>query len=246
MTEVNELSETPPDPPTLRVDVWSDIACPWCYVGKRRLEAALERFPHREAVEVRWRAFELDPSAPRTFDPEVDYAQRLAHKYATSIASARTMIRNMVDTAAAHGLAFDFDRIRPGNTFDAHRLVHLATERGHGDAAKERFLRTYMSEGAAIGEPEVLCRLAIEVGLDPDEVRATLDGDGYADAVRAEEVRAMELGIRGVPFFVFGGRFGASGAQPPDLLLKALTKAWADRPAMLAPAGPICGPDGCD
>src|SRR5689334_7936255 len=144
---------------SLRVDVWSDIACPWCYVGKRRLEAALARLPGREDVEVVWRAFELDPSAPRVRDPAMSYAERLASKYRTSTARAEEMIRRMTETAAGDGLDFRFDRIRSGNTFDAHRVLHLALERGVQDAVKERFLRGYMTEGEPLGEPEALIRL---------------------------------------------------------------------------------------
>jgi len=233
----------------LDVQIWSDIACPWCYVGKRRLEAALARFPHRDGVEITWRAFELDPTAPRVRDSAAPYASRLAAKYGASVAQAEGMIRNMTATAATDGLDFRFDEIRPGNTFDAHRLLHLAADRGLADAAKERLLRAYMTEGEPIGEPEVLVRLASDVGLDPDEVRSLLAGDAYTRAVRRDEAEAQELGIRGVPFFVFDRRYGVSGAQPADTLLRVLEKAWQELrepdPVILA-EGAACGPDGCD
>ena len=215
---------------TLSVDVWSDIACPWCYVGKRRLEAALARFPHRDAVKVAWRAFELDPTAPRVRDRSVSYIQRLARKYGSSKAEAEGMIRRMTDVAAGDGLAFHFDRVQSGNTFDAHRVLHLAAARGVGGATKERFLRAYMTEGEPIGEPEVLARLAGEVGLDREEVRDVLAGDRYASDVRADEEDARKIGVTGVPFFVIGGRYAVSGAQTADVLLDALTRAW-DREA---------------
>ncbi|HTN85468.1 MAG TPA: DsbA family oxidoreductase [Sorangium sp.] len=232
----------------LRVDVWSDIACPWCYVGKRRLEAALARFPHRDSVEVVWRAFELDPSAKRVLDAPVPYAERLAKKYGASVARAEAMIRQMTDVAAADGLELHFEKVRPGNTFDAHRVLHLAAERGVQDAVKERLLRAYMTEGEAIGDPEVLARLAGEAGLDPDEVRAALEGDAYAREVRADEAEARAIGITGVPFFAFGGRYGASGAQPAEQLLGVLQKAWdeaAAEPEQAFAEGAACGPDGC-
>ena len=232
----------------LRIDVWSDIACPWCYVGKRHLEAALERFAHRDDVEVVWRAFELDPAAPRERQLTGSYADRLAKKYGTSAREAQSRIDRMIDIARADGLVFDFDRIRPGNTFDAHRLLHLAHERGVQDAVKERLLRAYMSEGEPIGNPDALLRLASEAGLDSDTVRATLAGDGYAREVREDEREAHELGIQGVPFFVLGGRYGISGAQPADLLLQAIEQAWSERdekPVALG-EGAVCGPDGCD
>ena len=211
----------PGSPPVLRVDVWSDFACPWCYVGKRRLEAALARLPDRAAVDVRWRAFELDPTAPAVREPE-PYAVRLARKYATSPTRAQEMIDTMTRTAAGEGLGFRFDRIRPGNTFDAHRLQHLAAEHGAGDALHERLFRAYLTEGEALGDREVLARLASEVGLDAAEVRALLAGDDRADAVRADEAAADVLGIHAVPHFRFGDRLGLSGAQPPDVLLHAL------------------------
>ncbi|WP_437816298.1 DsbA family oxidoreductase [Sorangium sp. So ce1078] len=232
----------------LRVDVWSDIACPWCYVGKRRLEAALARFPHRDAVEVVWRAFELDPTAKRVQDAEVSYAGRLARKYGTSVAKAEAMIRQMTEVAAADGLDFHFEKVRPGNTFDAHRVLHLAAERGAQDAAKERLLRAYMTEGEAIGEPEVLARLAGEAGLDSAEVREALAGDAFAAEVRADEAEARAIGITGVPFFAFGGRYGVSGAQPAEALLGVLQRAWdeaAGEPEQAIAEGAACGPDGC-
>jgi len=233
----------------LRIDIWSDIACPWCYVGKRRLEAALATFPHRSDVEVVWRAFELDPSAPHAAAPAAgaSYAERLARKYGKRVADAEAMIQHLVSVAAADGLEFRFDRIRPGNTFDAHRLVHLAHERGVQDAVKERLLRAYMTEGEAMSDPATLLRLAAEAGLDPDEVSAVLGSDRYAREVRADEEEAATLGIRGVPFFVIG-RYAVSGAQPAEVLLRALEQAWGEVSAAAKPAfaeGAACGPDGC-
>lgn len=232
----------------LRIDIWSDIACPWCYVGKRRLEAALLRFHHRESVEIVWRAFELDPAAPRVQDSSVSYAARLARKYGTSEAQADAMIQRMTDVARADGLDFRFDRIRPGNTFDAHRLLHLAADRGKQGALKERLLRAYMTEGEPIGEPAVLARLAGEAGLDVDEAEGVLSTDAYAREVRAEERAAAELGVHGVPFFVFAGRFGVSGAQPAEQLGMALDRAWAEvaeAPEASFAEGAACGPEGC-
>ncbi|MGA7119202.1 MAG: DsbA family oxidoreductase [Polyangiaceae bacterium] len=237
---------------SLRLDVWSDIVCPWCYIGKRRLEAALALFPHRDAIELVWRAFELDPGAPRTRDTDTNgsYAQRLATKYNTSIAQAETQLRRMTDLAAAEGLDFRFDRIKPGNTFDAHRVLHFAATRGVQNEVKERLLRGYMTEGEPIGDPGVVARLAGEAGLELEAVRAVLAGDDYARDVRADEQEARELGVTGVPFFVFGRKYAVSGAQPPEVHLRALERAWRE----LAAAGPepvlaegaMCGPDGCD
>lgn len=228
----------------LRIDVWSDIACPWCYVGKRRLEAALARFEHRDEVELVWRSFELDPTAPRTLPEPVDYAARLAKKYGTTSAQAAEMIRSMASVAAKDGLSMRFDRARPGNTFDAHRLLHLARSRGLQDVLKERLFRAYQTEGEAIGDHETLARLSVEAGLDGAEVKAVLAGSAWADEVRADEDEAKRYGIRGVPFFVFAERFAASGAQPAESLLEVLDEAWKMSVADVAD-GAVCGPDGC-
>ena len=232
----------------LRVDIWSDIACPWCYIGKRHIEQALDKFAHKDEVEIVWRAFELDPSAPKVRDTSQTYAERIAKKYGTQAPQAQVMIDRMTATAANDGLEFRFDRIRPGNTFDAHRLLHLAHERGRQDALKERLMRAYMTEGQAIGEPDVLAPLAVEVGLDAAEVAQLLAGDRYASEVRQDEALARELGITGVPFFVLAGKLGVSGAQPADVLLGALDRAWAEhKPGLESFAeGATCGPDGCD
>ena len=235
----------------LRVDVWSDIACPWCYVGKRRLEAALEKFPHRDDVEIVWRAFELDPSAQRTQPSDVSMAQRLARKYGRALPEAENMLRTMTATAAKDGIEMRFDRMKATNTFDAHRIVHFAGERGLQDAAKERLLRAYMTDGESVGDPETLARLAGDAGLDVDEARGVLASDAYAKDVRHDEAEARELGISGVPFFAVARKYGVSGAQPADVLLGVLEKAWSELPESEEPVSPefaegaVCGPDGC-
>lgn len=241
----------------LRIDVWSDVACPWCYVGKRRLESALARF--REAhpaapVALTWRAFQLDPSAPRTLPADSCYAERLARKYGTSPAQGQAMIERMVHTAAGEGIAMDFERIRPGNTFDAHRLLHWAHARGAQDVLKERLLRAYLCEGQPIGEPDVLVRLAGDVGLDADEAQGVVSGDAFAREVRDDLDAARALGIGGVPYFAFARRYGVSGAQAPEILLGVLQKTWAElgpveaggAPPARGDQGAVCGPDGCN
>src|SRR5262245_22699525 len=149
---------------SVRIDIWSDIACPWCYVGKRRIERALAAFPHRDDVHIHWRAFELDPNAPSVRPREGSYAERLGQKYRVSVREAQAMIDRLVGIAKSDGLDFRFDIIQPGNTFDAHRLIHFAAERGLQGAIKERFLRGYMTEGEAIGDRETLERLAADAG----------------------------------------------------------------------------------
>ncbi|HTU85342.1 MAG TPA: DsbA family oxidoreductase [Solirubrobacteraceae bacterium] len=209
------------------IEIWSDIACPWCYVGKRRFEAALARFEHRDDVRVRWRSFELDPSAPPAREGE--RAARLAEKYGITVERAREMEKQMTETAAGEGLDFRFDIQRSGATFDGHRVIHLATEHGLGDAMKERLLRAYFTEGELMSDHEALVRLAGEVGLDQDEVRQMLASDRYADDVREDERTAGSFGISAVPTFVIDRAIGASGAHPPEALLELLNEGWARR-----------------
>jgi predicted DsbA family dithiol-disulfide isomerase len=210
----------------LMVEIWSDVVCPWCYIGKRRFEAALESFTHAAEVTVMWRSFELDQEAPRT--AEGSAAERLAAKYGMSVERAEGLHAEMTERAAAEGLEFHFDRARGGNTFDAHRLIHLAATYGQQAAAQERLMRAYFSEGEAIADPETLVRLAADVGVDPDEARDVLSTDRFSDDVREDELLASRLGVQGVPFFVLNRRYGVSGAQPPEVLVQALDQAWAE------------------
>ncbi len=216
----------------LSVEIWSDIACPWCYIGKRRFEAALSGFEHADEVEVTWRSFELDPQAPR--EREGDRVEHLARKYGTTREQAQAMHDHMAGIAAGEGLEFRFEIARSGNTFDAHRLTHLAAAHGLQDEMKERLFRAYLSEGEAIGDPAVLERLAVEVGLPADEVRDLLAGDRCAGEVRDDEQLAASLAITAVPFFVVDRAIAASGAQPPELLRELLERAWAQRSALSA------------
>jgi predicted DsbA family dithiol-disulfide isomerase len=241
----------------MQVEIWSDVACPWCAVGKRRFETAMRSFEHADAVQLRWRSFELDPSAPRdAAGPDgPDYVARLSAKYGTDRATAQDMIDRMTATAAEDGWRFRFDRIRPGNTFDAHRLLHLAADRGLQDRVKEGFLAGYLEAGAPIGDPATLQALAVDAGLDGAEVAEVLAGDRYAQAVRADERDARELGISGVPFFVIDRRFGVSGAQPAAVLVQALEQAWTQRSELAVVgssqshahgAGDACADGSCD
>ena len=226
------------------VEIWSDIACPWCYVGKRRFEAALAEFEHRDEVQVVWRSFELDPDAP----PERvgDRAVRIAEKYGMTVEQARSMEQRMIDMAAAEGLDFRFDIARSGTTFDAHRVVHLAQKYGLQDAMKERLLRAYFTEGELVSDRETLVRLAAQVGLREDEAREALAGDRYAPQVRDDERSAEQLGIRAVPTFVIDRALGVSGAQNPPELLELLRQGWeASARQPLVAVGETCAADGC-
>ena len=234
---------------SLSVEIWSDVVCPWCYIGKRRFEAALARFEHRDEVELVWRSFELDVSAPPSSDEQGSYTQRLASKYGCSPAQAQTMTDTMTATAAQEGLDFRFDLARPGNTFDAHRLLHLALEHGRQDEFKERLDAATFTEGSPVSDPSALRALATQVGLPEADVDAVLTSDRYSGAVRDDEAQAREYGISGVPFFVIDGRYGISGAQSADAVLATLDKAWSERPPLtlvdLQDSAPACEGDSC-
>jgi predicted DsbA family dithiol-disulfide isomerase len=228
----------------VHVEIWSDIACPWCYVGKRRFEAALERFEHRDQVRVTWRSFELDPGAPRE-RPEGG-AAHLAEKYGMTVEKAREMEQQMATVAAGDGLDFRFDRLRPGSTFDGHRVIHLAERHGVQDAMKERLMRAYLTEGELIADHEVLLRLAVEAGVPEDETREVLATERFAEEVRDDERVAASLGIAAVPFFVVDRTIAAQGAQPPEVLVELLRRSMPVETAVPVVAdGAACGPGGC-
>ena len=216
----------------MKVEIWSDVVCPWCYVGKRRFEAAVDRFEHLDQVSVVWRSFELDPGArsePAGPEDGQDYVDRLAEKYRTTRDQAQQMTDSMTATAAAEGLDLRFDRAVRSNTFPAHQVIHLAGDRGLQGQVKERLMRGYFTEGENVGDVDVLARLSGEAGLDPDETRAALTEQRYAQAVRQDESEAAALQIGAVPFFVVDRRYGISGAQPAEQLLAVLDRAWQER-----------------
>ena len=215
------------------IEIWSDIACPWCYVGKRRFEAALAEFEHADATTVTWRSFELDPTAPAERPGEG--AAHLAEKYGMTLEQAHASQAGLAENAAGEGIEMRFDIQRMGRTFDGHRLIHLAAEHGVQDAVKERLMRAYFTEGALMSDHETLIALASEAGLDAEEARATLAGDRFAAEVRVDEQDAQRLGISAVPTFVVNRALGVSGAQPPKELLSFLREGWA-RYAAATPA----------
>jgi predicted DsbA family dithiol-disulfide isomerase len=211
----------------MQLEVWSDIACPWCYLGKRRLEAALAAFEHRDEVRVTWRSFELDPSAPAEGPRDRD--AHLAAKYGMPIEQARAMHERMTALGADDGVEFRFDRARLANSFDAHRILHLAAAHDRQAEMKERLMRAHFTDGELIGDHATLVRLAAEAGLPEDEAREALAGDRFAAEVREDEATAARLGIRGVPFFVVDRAFAVSGAQPPEVLGELLRRGWEAR-----------------
>ncbi len=209
----------------MQVEIWSDVVCPWCYLGKRHFERALADFPHRDAVEVTYRSFELDPSAPT--GQSTATVEMLASKYGMTLEQARDAQQQMEQRAAAYGLTFRMADLRSGNTRDAHRLLHLAKARGKQAELAERLHRGYFTEQASVFDHASLADLAAGAGLDRAEVLGVLSGDDYARDVDADEQTAMSLGVSGVPFFVIDRRYGISGAQPPEVMAQVLDRAWA-------------------
>ena len=239
----------------VQVEIWSDVVCPWCYIGKRRFERALAAFPHRDDVEVVWRAFELDPGAPE-FVPgrrPVGTVDRLAQKYGVGRAGALEMTRQVTGIAAGEGLEYDLEHAVAGNTRTAHRLLHAALHEGGPalqGAVQERLLRGYFTERVDVSDPDALTRLATEAGLPEAEAGLVAHGNAYADEVDADIAQAHAYGANGVPFFVLDRRYGVSGAQPLEVFTRALAQAWADRTPLTITAPPdgqdaSCGSDGC-
>ncbi len=207
----------------MQIDIWSDIACPWCYLGKRRLEAALASFERAEDVAIRWHSFELDPGAPAAY--EGDHAERIARKYGRTREEMEASLASMRAMAAAEGLELNFDRVRAGNTFDAHRLLQLAFEHGLQDPMKERLMRAFHTEGELISDHAVLQRLGSEIGLPEDAVAQMLASRALGEQVREDEQTAQQLGIDAVPFFIIDRRLAARGALDALQLLGALQQA---------------------
>jgi predicted DsbA family dithiol-disulfide isomerase len=211
----------------MQIEIWSDVICPWCYIGKRRLEMALAQFPHWENVQVIWRSFELDPESPRQLPGTLE--ESLAQKYDVTLQEAAAMNARVTEAAKEVGLEYHLDNAHPGNTFDAHRLIHYAASRQLDDGASERLMRAYFSESLAVGDRTALARLAPEFGISEKEALAMLESDAYSNAVRADEARAANLGITSVPSFVIDENIGISGAQSVEVFAKALQEAWAER-----------------
>ena len=211
----------------MRVDIWSDVVCPFCYIGKKRLEHVAEEAGIE--LDIHWHSFELDPDAPAKHD--TSNTERLAKKYGRSHAEIEEMERNIATMAAAEGIDFQWQKANSGNSFNAHRIIHLAQSKGLGSEAKEAFFHAYMTEGLAIGEREVVEEIASRIGLDNAEVEYVLDSDELADFVRHDEKIASEqLNVTGVPFFVFDQKLALSGAQPREIFLQVLQQALSSTP----------------
>jgi predicted DsbA family dithiol-disulfide isomerase len=236
----------------VKIEIWSDVVCPWCYIGKRRLETALSTFAHADDVEIVYRSFQLDPAAPRV--PEHTVAEHLGAKYGGGPEAGQQMVERTEAVAAEEGLLFRLGEAKRANTVDAHRLLHHALETGGPAlqvALKEELLAAYFLRAENVADHDLLRRTAEEVGLDADAVESVLAGDRYADAVESDIREAAALGASGVPFFVIDRKYGISGAQPAEVFGQVLERAWGEsHPQLEHVGGPestdACGPDGCE
>ena len=235
---------------TLKVQIWSDIMCPFCYIGKRRIEEALQNFEHKEAVEIEWKSYQLDASFVAS--PEDNMADHLAAKYRKDTDWAQNMLDNMTQNAKTAGLDFHFEKAILANSFNAHRLLHLAKKHDLANDLEELLFKAYLTEGKNINDLETLSKLGIEVGLDAEAVAQVLNSDTYGAEVKKDQEEANAIGVQGVPFFVLDNKYAISGAQPASAFLETLEKVWeegkfATKPTLLNTTdGDSCGIDGCD
>ncbi|PFA62162.1 disulfide bond formation protein DsbA [Bacillus sp. AFS015802] len=233
----------------MKIEVWSDYVCPFCYIGKRRLEKALEAFPHRDKVEIEYKSFELDPGAP--VNTEYSIQELLSKKYGTSLEQAQNMTDSMSQQAAAVGLDFRFDTSVPTNTFDAHRLTKYAKTKGKEASMTEILLYAHFTLSKHIGDRDTLVELAKQAGLEEEEVKDVLNGSDFSQEVRNDEAEAGQIGVQGVPFFVLNRKYAISGAQPSDVFLSSIQKVWEEeaKTSLLKPLGTegmACDENGCE
>ena len=210
----------------MKIEVWSDFVCPFCYIGKRRLEQALEQFGHKDDVEVIFKSYELQPQIPS--DESVSVYEVLARKMGTTVEQAKAMNDQMVETAKTVGLEYNFDEVKQTNTLEAHRLFKYAEQQGKGLDFTERLMRAYFTESRFLGRPDTLIELAEEIGLDGEEAEDVLVSDDFLEDVRNDQREAQQIGVQGVPFFVFNHKYAVSGAQPPELFQETLEKVWQE------------------
>jgi predicted DsbA family dithiol-disulfide isomerase len=233
----------------MRIEIWSDVVCPWCYIGKRRLERALDGIAAAPEVEIEWRSYQLDPGAPVV--PTETVAESLGRKYGGGPEAGRTMIDRVEAVAAEEGLLFRHHQSLRANTTDAHRLLHLAHAEGLQGDLKEALLAAYFTHTENVADHDTLRKIAAGVGLDAQRVEEVLGSEEYLDEVWADISQAQAYGATGVPFFVVDGKYGVSGAQPTEVFTQVLERAWGEsHPTLEVIGGPAdgaeeCGPDGC-
>jgi len=230
----------------MKVEIWSDVMCPFCYIGKRRFEDALQKSAHKDEIEVEWKSFQLNPNMVTS--PDTNINQYLAKVKGWSIEQAEEMNAYVTNMAAEAGLTYNFDKAVVANSFKAHRFTHLAKQHGLGDAAEEQLFKAYFTDGKNTDDIDTLIELGKAIGLDAAEVKQTLESDAYAGEVQQDITEARRLGISGVPFFVLDRKYGISGAQSPDVFEGTIEKAFAEwqqeNPKLDIIEGESCGPDG--
>lgn len=233
----------------MKVDIWSDVRCPFCYIGKHKFEKALEQFAHKEGIEVVWHSFELDPYVKT--DPSVSTYEHLAKNKGIGIQQAKQMTQYAADAAKEVNLNLDFEKAVIANSFRAHRLIQLAKTKGLGNDAEEHLFSAHFTEGKNIDDQDVLIGIGKSIGLKEEAIIEMFESDAYEAAVRQDEMEARSLGISGVPFFIFNGKYAVSGAQSPDVFLQALQQSWAEfeqaNKPLIIQQGATCSADGhCD
>ena len=234
----------------LKIQIWSDVMCPYCYIGKRRIEGALAQFNHKDAVEIEWKSFQLDANFVASADDNI--YDHLAEKYRKDREWAKEMVDNMTQNAKNSGLDFDFDKAILANSYNAHRLLHLAKKHNLGDALKELLFKAYLTDGKNVDDLATLSALGQEVGMDKDLIEGVLNSDAYGDAVKQDIMMAQQIGVQGVPFFVFDNKYAVSGAQHEETFVKTLEKVWEEGDfgpkltLLNTEEGDSCGIDGCN
>ena len=232
----------------MKVDIWSDVRCPFCYIGKRKFEMALEKFPHKDDVKVEWHSFQLDPNLKTT--TEVNAIDHISEIKGISHEQAVQMHRNVTNVAKEVGLDFDFDKAIVANSFNAHRLIQLAKTHGLGNEIEEQLFKAHFIEGKNIDDNEVLIQTGISAGLNEKEVREVLSSDAFAKEVKQDERQAQSIGVRGVPFFVLNDKYAVSGAQSPETFLEVLEQTWEEfekeNKTLITVEGESCSADGCN
>ncbi len=232
----------------MKIEIWSDVACPWCYIGKRRFETALNGFAHKDSVDVQWRSYQLDPTLPEHYHgTELDY---LVERKGMDRGQLLGMLDHVMEQGEGEGLHYKFDDVIVANSFTAHELLHLAKSHDSGDAVKEALLSAHFEHGVDIGSREALVAIGTDAGLSARDINEALDSGKFADDVRHDIAEARAIGVTGVPFFVIDRKYGISGAQPAEVFSQALEQAWqeANPLTMVASGGSdaeACGPDGC-
>ncbi|MBY5950173.1 DsbA family oxidoreductase [Algoriphagus sp. NF] len=210
----------------MKIEIWSDVVCPFCYIGKRKLEKALDKFPLKDQVEIEWKSFQLNPEEKT--NPSINTLEHLAQSKGWSMDQTREITSNVVEMAKEHGLEFDFEKAKVANTKNAHRLIHFAKQQGKGGEMKERLLKAYFSDGENVDDPNTLIKLGAEIGLKESEIKSMLASNQFDDAVDQDIYESRLIGVRGVPFFVLDRKFGISGAQPDEVFEETIEKAWSE------------------